>query len=115
MRNSRNKERCTKQTFDKHTGICKTYSALQLAYARRLQDDAQVTEFRCNVPLDNFVMTDGSYTTDFLYTKADGDMAVRECIKSTHIYRPKKIMMLDASREYWSAKGIIDWGIVIDG
>lgn len=115
MRNNKNHaERCEKLTFNKHPGVCKTYSALQLAYAQLLEKDEHITEFRCNVPLENFELTDGSYTTDFVCTTTTGDIMVRECIKRTHIYRPKKIKMLDASREYWAARGVADWGLVID-
>lgn len=115
MRNEKNHaERCEKLTFSKHTGVCKTYSALQLAYAKMLEEDEHVTEFRCNVPLTDFELTDGVYTTDFVCTLANGDVMVRECIKKTHIYRPKKITMLDASREYWAERGVTDWGLVID-
>ncbi len=115
MRNEKNHaERCEKLSFSKHQGTCKTYSALQLAYAHQLEQDETITEFKCNVPLLDFEFTDGSYTTDFLCTTVTGDLMVRECIKKTHIYRPKKIKLLDASREYWAARGITDWGIIID-
>lgn len=115
MRNEKcHAERCEKIKFSKHTGVCKTYSALQLAYANKLEEDEHIKEFRCNVPLTDFELTDGSYTTDFVCTTSTGDMMVRECIKRTHIYRPKKIKMLDASREYWAARGVTDWGLVID-
>ena len=100
IRNSKNKERCEKQSFTKHAGVCRTYSELQLAYAQQIEANPNIVEFRCNVPLPDFEMTDGSYTTDFVCTTTTGDMMVRECIKRTHIYRPKKIKMLDASREY---------------
>lgn len=115
MRNCKNKERCEKQAFTKHNGVCRTYSELQLAFARQLEADENIVEFRCNVPLTDFELTDGSYTTDFLCTTVTGDMMVRECIKRALIERPKKLKMLDASREYWAARGITDWGIIIDG
>lgn len=114
MRNSKNKERCEKQSLSKHDGVCRTYSKLQTAYANLLEADESIAEFKCNIPLPDFELTDGSYTTDFVCKTVTGDMMVRECIKSTHIYLPKKIRMLDASREYWAARGVTDWGIVID-
>lgn len=114
MRNSNNKIRCEKQMFSKHDGVCKTFSALQLAYAKQLEEDPHVIEFQCNVPLTNFELTDGTYTTDFLCTMDTGDKMVRECILRAHLPRPKKLKMLDASREYWANHGVTDWGLVID-
>lgn len=62
MRNDKNHSgRCTKQTFSKHPGICRTYSPIQLAYAEQLEADPGVKEFQCNVPLQDFELTDGSY------------------------------------------------------
>ena len=114
MRNSKNKIRCTKQTFSKHPGICRTYNPLQYAYAERLEADPGVKEFRCNVPLQDFELTDGSYTTDFLYTRTDGDMAVRECVYRKKLSLPRTGILLDARREYWLRHGITDWAIVIE-
>ena len=73
MRNSKNKERCEKQSFTKHAGVCRTYSELQLAYAPQIEANPNIVEFRCNVPLPDFELTDGSYTTDFLCTTVTGD------------------------------------------
>ncbi len=114
MRNSKNKERCEKQSFSKCDGVCRTYSDLQLVYTQQLDADPTIARFQCNVPLPDFELTDGSYTTDFLCTLENGDLMVRECIKTSLIERPKKLKMLDASREYWAAWGITDWGLVID-
>ena len=114
MRNSKNKERCTKQTFRKHPGVCRTFNALQLAYAQRLEDDPGVKEFRSNVPLQDFELTDGAYTTDFLYTRSDGDMAVRECVFRKKLSLPRTGVLLDASRNYWLRHGVTDWAIVIE-
>jgi len=45
MRNDKNHSgRCTKQTFSKHPGICRTYSPIQLAYAEQLEADPGVKE-----------------------------------------------------------------------
>ena len=114
MRNSNNKARCEKVSLSKCHGVCRTYSDLQLAYATRLQADENISEFRCNVPLEDFELTDGAYTTDFVCTTITGEVIARECIKRSLIERPKTIKMLDASREYWAARGITDWGLVID-
>ncbi len=61
MRNSKNKERCEKQSFGKCDGVCRTYSDLQLAYARQLDADPTIAKFQCNVPLPDFELTDGSW------------------------------------------------------
>lgn len=115
MRNDKNHSgRCTKQTFSKHPGICRTYSPIQLAYAEQLEADPGVKEFQCNVPLQDFEQTDGSYTTDFLYTRIDGDKAVRETVYRKKLSLPRTGQQLDASRNYWLRHGITDWAIVIE-
>ena len=114
MRNSNNKPRCEKISLSKCPGVCRTYSDLQLAYAQQLQTDESIAEFRCNVPLENIELTDGAYTTDFVCTTITGEVIVRECIKRSLIDRPKTIKMLDASREDWAERGVMDWGLVID-
>jgi hypothetical protein len=115
MRNDKNHAgRCTKQAFSKHPGICRTYSPLQLAYAERLEADPDIKEFRSNVPLQDFPLADGSYTTDFLYTRSDGDMAVRECVYRKKLSLPRTGQLFDASRDYWLRHGITDWAIVVE-
>jgi len=115
MRNEKNHaDRCEKVSFSKHPGVCRTYNPMQLAYAQQLQADDSVAEFRCNVPLTDFELTDGVYTSDFVCTTVHGEIFVRETIKRSLIERPKKLRLLDASREYWTARGVIDWGVVID-
>ena len=113
MRNSRNKIRCEKIHLQKCAdGICRTYTPIQRVYAEMLEQDSSVQEFKCNVSLPAFELTDGLYTTDFVITKTNGDIAVRECILREYINRPFHIRLLDASREYWLRRGIQDWGIV---
>ena len=113
MRNSNNKARCEKLSLEKcANGICRTYSSVQQSYARKLELDETVREFRCNVSLPGFTLTDGAYTTDFVITKTNGEIAVRECVVREYIPRPFHIRLLDASREYWMRRGIKDWGIV---
>lgn len=114
MRNSNSKVRCEKLSLSKCQGVCRTYSDIQLAYAQQLQADESIAEFRCNVPLQDFELTDGSYTSDFVCTTTTGEVIVWECIKKNLIERPKTIKMLDASREYWAQRGVTDWGLVID-
>lgn len=114
MRNSKNKERCTKSTFCKHPGVCRTYNALQFTYAQQLEGDSRILEFRCNTPLTDLPLTDGTYTTDFLCTTSTGDMMVRECVFRKKLSLPRTAAHLDASREYWLRHGITDWGLVIE-
>ena len=54
------------------------------------------------------------YTSDFVIKLADGTIRVRECVYRKHLERPSTARRLDLSKEYWRAKGITDWGIVID-
>lgn len=114
MKNINTKVTCTKQVFSKHQSVCKTYSPIQAAYAKILEDDPDVAKFQTNVKLTDLDFDGATYSTDFLITKTNGDVIVRECIKRTYLMRPKKLQMLDASREYWANHGVTDWGLVID-
>ena len=115
MRRKSIKDRCEKNHFDKCPEVCKTYDAVQTAYAKTLQDREDITEFRCNVP---FEAKDGGelerYTTDFVCIKVGGEVMVRECLWRKNITRPKLTRLLDLSRDYWGTRGVTDWGIVID-
>lgn len=111
MRNQNSKVRTTKRKLSKCEGVCRTYSALQYAYADILEKNDSVASFRCNVILTDFEM-DGSYTTDFVITNNKGEMAVRECVLRDLMTKPKNVKLLDASRRYWNRRGITDWGIV---
>ena len=54
------------------------------------------------------------YTSDFVITKADGNLMVRECVSRKHLTKPMTTKLLDASRNYWKSHGVSDWGIVIE-
>ena len=114
MRNSNNKPRCEKLSLSKCPGVCRTYSDIQLAYAQQLQADENIVEFRCNVPLEDFELTDGAYTTDFVCTKSNQELKVRECVHRNHLTKPMTIKLLDISKEYWLRRGVTDWGLVIN-
>ena len=43
-------------------------------------------EIRCNVLLDGLDV--GEYTSDFVCTKADGDLMVRECVFRKFLMKP---------------------------
>lgn len=100
---------CEKRKISKCTEVCRTYDPIQYVYADILSADDTIQEFKCNVPLDNL-----EYTTDFVCTKAGGDLMARECVYRKHLTKPLTIKLLDISREYWLRRGVTDWGLVID-
>lgn len=112
MRKKSYKGRCEKRTLPKCKEVCKTYDAIQAAYAEVLQECDEVKEIRCNVLLDGLEI--GEYTSDFVCVKPDGDLMVRECVFRKFLMKPMTVKLLDASREYWLNHGVSDWGIVID-
>lgn len=112
MRKENYKGRCEKRTLSKCKEVCKTYDAIQAAYAEVLQECDEVKEIRCNVLLDGLEI--GEYTSDFVCVKPDGDLMVRECIFRKFLMKPMTVKLLDASREYWQNHGVSDWGLVID-
>lgn len=112
MRKKNYKGRCEKQSLDKFTTICRTYDPIQASYAKVLVECENVTQIRCNVPMDGNEC--GEYMTDFVCTKADGDLMVRECISRKLLSRPQMAAMMDLSRNYWLRHGVTDWGIVVD-
>ena len=52
--------------------------------------------------------------TDFVCTKTNGDLMVRECISTKLLEKPLSMKLLDMSRTYWLRHGVTDWGIVVD-
>lgn len=113
MRNSTIKDRCEKKYFSKCTEVCKTYDAVQAAYAKKLQEREDIREFSCNVLLEDW-FEGARYTTDFVCTKDDGEIMVRECLWRKNITRPKVARLLDASKAYWLERGVTDWGLVVN-
>lgn len=109
MQKKNYKGRCTKKNLSKCKGVCRTYTPLQEAYADILQKDDDIIEFECNVLLDG-----EEYTTDFLFKKEKGDLAVRECVTRNYLTKPMVIKLLDMSRTYWLSRGVDDWGVVIE-
>ena len=106
------KGRCIKKSVSKSKEVCRSYNDLQLAYLDSLQSNDDITEIQCNIPLDGEEI--GEYNTDFLCTKSNGDLLVRECVFRKHLLKPLTVKLLDASRSYWLNRGIDDWGLVID-
>ena len=112
MRKKNFKGRCEKRVIPKCSEVCRTYDAIQYAFADLLQADDGIKEIKCNVLLDG--LEEGDYTSDFVCIKVDGDLMVRECVFRKHLMKPLTVKLLDASREYWLRHGVNDWGLVID-
>lgn len=106
------KGRCIKKSVSKSKEVCRIYSDIQLAYLDVLQGNKDIIEIQCNVSLDDFETKD--YTTDFLCTKTNGDLIVRECVFRKLLTKPMTVKLLDISRNYWLRHGVEDWGLVID-
>lgn len=113
MRNSKSKVRCEKRKLPKCEDLLRLYSPMQSRYADLLQTDDSVKAFRCNVPLESCDAGDG-FTTDFVVTRTDDTVMVRECVFRKHLSKPMTIKLLAASFRYWSEKGVKDWGLVVD-
>lgn len=112
MRKNNFKGRCVKLHLDKSRVVCRTYDEIQLKYAQLLQENDDIVEIKCNVLLEG--LTEGEYTSDFVCTKTNGDLMVRECVYRSKIEKPMTIKLLDLSRDYWLRRGVTDWGIVVD-
>ena len=112
MRKANYKGKCKKRSLSKCKEVCRTYDDIQDAYADVLEKRTDIIEFACNELLVSLEI--GAYTSDFVCKKEDGTTMVRECVFRKHITKPKTAQLLDASRQYWLAHGVKDWGIVID-
>lgn len=112
MRKKNFKGRCEKRTISKCDEVCRTFDSIQYAYADVLQASEDIKEIRCNVPLDG--LPDGEYTSDFVCTKTNGDLLVRECVERRFLTKPLTVKLLDASRLYWLRRGVTDWGLVVN-
>lgn len=111
MRKKNYKGRCEKRSLPKFTTICRTYDPIQYAYAEILVSNQDIASVRCNVNLDGEC---SEYMTDFVCTKVNGDLMVRECIGRKLLSRPQMAALLDLSQTYWLRYGVIDWGVVVD-
>jgi len=95
MRKRGFKGRCDKRTLSKCKEVCRTYDPIQYAYADKLQENDEIKEIRCNVPLDG--LSEGDYMSDFVCVKADNDIMVRECVQRRFLSKPLTVRLLDAS------------------
>ena len=112
MRKKNYKGRCEKRTISKCEEVCRTFDSIQYAYADVLQASEDIKEIRCNVPMDGLSV--GDYTSDFVCTKTDGDLLVRECVERRFLTKPMTVKLLDVSRLYWLHRGVTDWGLVVN-
>lgn len=110
MRKVSYKGRCEKKSLSKCKEVCRTYDSIQGKYAELLEELPEIEEIRCNVPLEGFKV--GDYMTDFVCVKIGGDLMVRECVQRNRITKPLNVKLLDASKEYWTRRGVSDWGLV---
>ncbi len=108
MRKKNYKGRCEKRSLSKSKEVCRTYDPIQYHYADVLQAREDIAEFRLNVDIGN------GYMTDFVCTKTDGTIFVRECVNRKHLTKPLTVSLLDVSREFWLQHNMPDWGIVIN-
>lgn len=104
--------RCTKRKLKKCEEIAKTYDKVQTAYALILDKDKNIESIMCNVSLED--LDEGAFTTDFVCKKTDGGYLVRECVFRKKLSLPRTCKLLDASREYWTRRGVTDWAIVVE-
>ena len=90
MRPAKIKDRCTKRKLKKCEEIAKTYDKIQTKYADILDRDENIKSIRVNVVLEG--LDEGEFTSDFVCTKTDGDLMVRECVFRilTHIRKTVK-------------------------
>ena len=112
MRKANFKGKCQKRSLTKCKDVCRTYDDIQSAYADVLEQREDIVDFSCNVLLDGLDI--GAYTSDFVCTKANGEIMVRECLWRKHITKPMTARLLDAAKDYWFERGVTDWGLVVD-
>ena len=104
--------KCVKMKLQKSEEVVRTFDNIQTAYAQILDKNESIQKIQCNVPLEG--IEEGEFTTDFVCTKLDGDLLIRECAFRKKLSLPRTCKLLDLSREYWLKRGVTDWGIVIE-
>ena len=112
MRSKNYKGKCMKKKLRKSAEIVKLYDKIQITYADILEKDEDIKEIFVNYYLQDF--SEGEYTTDFVCIRENGDYLVRECVYRKKLLLPKTCRLLDASRQYWLKRGVVDWGIVVE-
>ena len=104
--------KCVKMKLQKSEEVVRTFDNIQTAYAQILDKNESIQKIQCNVPLEG--IEEGEFTTDFVCTKLDGDLLIRECVFRKKLSLPRTCKLLDVSRDYWLKRGVTDWGIVIE-
>ena len=104
--------KCVKMKLNKSEEVVRTFDNIQTAYAQILDKNENIQKIQCNVVLDE--IENGEFTTDFVCTKLDGDLLIRECVFRKKSSLPRTCKLLDVSRDYWLKRGVTDWGIVIE-
>ena len=112
MQKKNYKGRCEQKSLSKCSTVCRFYSKIQSVYADILEANEEIAEFRCNVLLDG--EETGDYSSDFVCTKSDGTLRVRECVERKYLTKPGTVRLQDISRDYWTRRGVEEWVIVID-
>lgn len=112
MRNSKTRTKTIKSRLKKCRCIFYSFTNVQFAYGKLLDNNPDILEIECNVKLKD--CKEGSFfTTDFFCKKSDGTHMVRECVERKKLMKPLTIKLLDISRNYWSCRGITDWGVIV--
>lgn len=93
MRKQKYKGRCEKRILSKSDEVCRFYSDLQSKYADKLDSDNGIKQIHCNVYLCNT-----EYMSDFLCTRKNGDVFIRECVERRFLNKPMTIKMLDITK-----------------
>lgn len=91
--------------------VVKTYDDLQLAAAKSLSDNSNFVSIQSNV--ESIEMDGTKYTSDFLCKDKDGAYTIFECVYRKQMDKPKHMKLLDASQQFWAARGV-QWGLIID-
>ena len=104
--------KCVKMKLSKSNEVVKTFDNIQTAYAQILDKDETIKKIQCNVVLEG--IDDGEFTSDFVCVKLDGDLMIRECVFRKKLSLPRTCKLLDFSRDYWTKRGVTDWGIIIE-
>ena len=89
MRKKNYKGRVEKRNLTKCKDVCRTFDKIQYLYADLLSESEDVESFQVNVLLEGLDI--GDYTSDFVITKADGNIMVRECVSRNHLTKPLTI------------------------
>ena len=99
--------KCTKRYVNKCDDVCKTYDAIQYAYANLLSEAEEVKSFQVNVLLQG--LEEGAYTSDFVITKANGKLMVRECVSRKHLTSLVDAIGLGIRKLYTEKKAMVDF------